>query len=180
MSDFTYGNLIRSENKELAKQYLAPDAYLINLNSKWVCMLSEDDKYFTEISDKTFSDNILELSTHIPILFFAHPEDHGFGYAILKDKKKISTLYVNYESDSWESIFSDINTENFKLFGYSDSQIKALDDLLADANCEENMWNISDSFMEILELEQMSFVSWDYISRDEEDGEDIFTIIAKG
>lgn len=182
MSDFTYGNLIRSEDTELAKKYLPPDSYLIKLNSKWVCMLSEDDKYFNEMSNKTFSANILELSTHIPILFFAHPEDHGFGYAILKDKQKISTLYVDYEADSLVSAFSNINTENFKLFGYSDSQISALNGLLTDECSEEDIWNMADGFMDILGLQQMSFVAWDYIRGDEEDGveEDIFAIIAKG
>jgi len=99
MSDFTYVNLISFKDKEIAKKCVDTGEYLLYLNEKWSLFLTKYDDKFNNKGEKLFSASIMKLSEKTPILFFIHPEDHGFGFSILHKKKTLCSFFLNYEND---------------------------------------------------------------------------------
>jgi hypothetical protein len=177
MSDFTFASLILSKDVEIAKEYLASQNYLLEFNEKWICLLADD---YDNISE-----NVIALSEKTPVLFFAHPEDHGFGYTIIHGRKEVSSLYIEYEFDDdlavdardeyVSRIFENMKLDYFKLFEYSETAIAELGKLLTTDNLENDIWNMADEFMRILDINDLRFMSWNYVA----DNEENYPIIAK-
>lgn len=96
MSDFSYANFILSKDIEIAKEFLEPNAFLLDFNDKWGCLLTETDNKFQTIANKSFSKEVMGLSEKTPVLYFGVLGGEGFGFAILHNKKIISGLDVDY------------------------------------------------------------------------------------
>jgi len=96
MSDFTYANLILTKDVELTKGYLETGKYLCEFNDKWSLLLTSEDSFFDSRGDLNVKDWFYALSEKIPILYFHHPEDHGFGFSILHNRKCVSSLLIEY------------------------------------------------------------------------------------
>lgn len=91
----TAGNWINSKYQEVAKQYLEPGGYLVEVNEKWSCIVQKGDEYIKKISIKNFSSNLLELSMLIPVMFlYGHP-DTTFNFAIFSKKEIVSRFRLN-------------------------------------------------------------------------------------
>jgi len=213
MSDFTCANLILLKDVEIAKKYLEPNSYLIELNKKWVCLLTENDLSYNDVGGKTFSDDIIALSEEAPVLFFINAEDHGAEYNILHKGKSLGSLSIQHDLipnsaieiasemhgdeegfEKWMNApeefdklaieknreyisqnFSDLNLEGFKVFGFPDSVIDELKELLTAANFLDMPSRMCRTLMTILELRELCFVSWHYASKDDR----AYSIIAK-
>ena len=96
MSDYTWGVLFLKPNLRPVEQqiqgFVLP--FIVReLNDKWGALFVEGDKYeYPPVSPK-----ILEISREIPLLFFQHPEDHGWGYALCNGGAVIALLWVAYD-----------------------------------------------------------------------------------
>lgn len=98
MSDFSSGILIRPAHKEIALKYLEDDTYLIKLNDAWLCRLSGND--FCDMTEENYSEAVLNLSAHIPLMHIMSAEDHGFELGILHNKKLVFHFRVDYGVES--------------------------------------------------------------------------------
>jgi|GEM_PF-2823451 len=203
MSDFTYVNLILTKDVDIAKKHLEDsEVYMLNISDKWSCILTENDEreydFGEYLQEEPFSDELLSLSEKIPIFYLSHPEDHGFGYSILHNGKVVSSFDIGYgieeelpadnRNEGISKVFSKVNPENFKLFGYSEEVINQLKRLLKPENIPgtDDFWKdfykelLNDTyvlstwqampsiFMKILDIENVTFISWDYVDSDPE------------
>lgn len=98
MSDFSSGIMINETFKELAKKYSEENTYLIKLDDAWLCRLSEND--FCEMVAESYSEAVLNLSNHIPLMHIINAEDHGFELSILHNKKVCFHFQVNYDVEN--------------------------------------------------------------------------------
>jgi len=96
MSVFAFTNLILSKNEQTAELYLDSNENLEQLNSKWVCFQTDNDKSIDVTNGKGFAQTVKELSERIPVLYFTYAEDHGLGYVILHDRKPVSTFHFDW------------------------------------------------------------------------------------
>lgn len=184
MSEYTYGNLVRMKYKDICNQYVNSQTRIITLNPSWICLVMEQDKYFmNDIDKRPIANNLIELSKQAPILFFAYPEDHGFGFSILHDGKTVNSFYLDYMGfDKPSPVPSDfqstnrtdksikqanVNVEAFRLFECSDKQIEELANLLNIELRGDDLYTIPNKFKRLLDLQEMEFVSWDYVQRDD-------------
>ncbi|MFC0212031.1 hypothetical protein ACFFK0_06115 [Paenibacillus chartarius] len=105
MSEFTYGNLIRFENKTLLLKYLSAGTPYIQLNDEWLAFFTEED------GEQRSSDFVKKLSEHCPILYFYNLEDHFWGFEILHQGDLMSSCHFSYDLES-ELLF-DIARDRF-------------------------------------------------------------------
>ena len=100
MSSFAYGNLVLSKNQELVEIGKAENCYIVSLNAKWVCYLTPNDMAVADcISAEHFGKDVLEISQKTPVLYFFHPEDHGWGFGVVENGQVTSSFSMDYESD---------------------------------------------------------------------------------
>ena len=178
-SGFTYLNLILTNNKEIIKEYLEQYTYLVNYSNKWVCLLTEFDSRFDGMSVDSFTEKTKELSEKIPILYFAKQDGEGFRFSILYHKQIISSLNAGFNYTDYlptDEFFSDINLDNFSLFGISQKKIYDLSILLTPENFQNKESSVYEDFLKILDIGELIFTSWDSII----DNESIYSIVAKG
>jgi len=165
MSDFTYANLILAKNTEIAKAHLEKGAYLLDYD-RWACVLNPNNTQAVALSDK------------IPVLYYAHAEDHGMEFAILQHGKTVSSFCVYWEQKTTDKLFSNINAENFGLFDFSQAEISQIKALLSPQNAadSEDIFSMVQELILMLGLEELEFVAWDYVTGNEEH----YAVIAKG
>ncbi|GLC83286.1 hypothetical protein [Lacrimispora brassicae] len=99
MSEFSSGIMIQTCHKENVLKYMEKNTYLIQLNDLWLCRLSESD-LCNHISEADYSEAVLNLSEHIPLMHIVNAEDHGFELGILHRKKLAFTFGINYGVES--------------------------------------------------------------------------------
>jgi len=87
MSEFTSGNLVL--NKHFTKVAGYNPKYHKEVNDKWCVFYMEGDH----------ESDITNISKEVPILYFYNFEDHGWGYSIIHDCKKISAFDFSYEKE---------------------------------------------------------------------------------
>ena len=95
MSEFSSGIMIRICHKDIALKYMEDNTYLIQLNDFWLCRLSEND-FSNHLSERNYSEAVLNLSEHIPLMHIVNAEDHGFGLGILHHKNLVFNFGVDY------------------------------------------------------------------------------------
>lgn len=176
MSEYTYGNLVMAKHKAICEQYIDSKTRMLELNEKWVCLVNEQDKYFpNDIGSRDVPTNLNELSKQIPILYFAYPEDHGFGFSVLHNGNTFSPYYLNFMAfdcvpalQIYQQLRDSLDIEALRLFECTNEQIQALNVLFElEASDERYCHEIPSKFKQILDINEMSFVSWDYINYDE-------------
>ncbi|AZN39916.1 hypothetical protein [Paenibacillus albus] len=171
MSEFTYGNIIRSVDKTKLLEILPTGTPTLKLNEDWIAFFTSEDGEFVA------SKQLKALSENCPILYFTNLEDHGWGFEIFHRGEVVSNLEVLYElmdeefdeiMDEYDEVEASIlegymnqnpDAEAFKLFGLSDEQIKCIEELLAGnlAFGEEEFVAV-ERFKELLGIEEMSWI----------------------
>lgn len=106
MSEFSSGIMIQTCHKDIALNYMGNKTYLIQLNDYWLCRLSENDD--------DYSEKVLNLSEHIPLLHVINAEDHCFILHILYHKKNYFSFSILYYFET-EFAFDLVE----KLYGYT-------------------------------------------------------------
>lgn len=94
MSEFTASILFKSADKKQITGHLleAPCRYkTLNLNERWQAFYLED-AFLQQESTRKFLLGI----TGIPLLYFLHAADHGWGYSIYFNKKIICNALLDY------------------------------------------------------------------------------------
>jgi hypothetical protein len=95
MSEFTEGILFLSENVSV----IEPEAHIFQpfliqqLNDKWTGLFREYSNIFQ------LKEGLKQLSNRVPLLYFQHPADHGWGYNIFTEGQEVASVYVSYELD---------------------------------------------------------------------------------
>lgn len=95
MSEFTSGILYRSKDINRVAKYLleAPCSYKTHtLNERWNVFCLEDS-FLQQASTRKF---LLEI-TEVPLLYFLHAGDHGWGYSIYYNKEMTCHVLLDYE-----------------------------------------------------------------------------------
>ncbi|TYP71987.1 hypothetical protein [Paenibacillus methanolicus] len=112
MSEFTYGNIIRTEDKAIIFKHLSSGTPYIELNDRWLAFFTKED------GEQRSSDLVEELSIHCPVLYFYNLEDHFWGFEILNQGEFISSFHFSYELEG--ELEYDIASERYPdvdLFG---------------------------------------------------------------
>lgn len=94
MSEFTSGILYRSKDINRIAKYLleAPCHYKTHtLNEGWNVFCLEDS-FLQQESTRKF---LLEI-TEVPLLYFLHAGDHGWGYSIYSNKEMTCHVLLDY------------------------------------------------------------------------------------
>jgi hypothetical protein len=96
MSEFTYGTLFLTENRrkiqQAAQSYSYP--YIIKkLNRKWTGFFSKATDYWEQAGRFW----LLETSLHVPLLYLADAEDHGWTYRVIQRGLVRAEVNVDYE-----------------------------------------------------------------------------------
>jgi len=99
MSEFSSGIMIQSCHKNTALKFMEEGTELIQLNDSWLCMLSESD-YCNDIAETNYTEEVLNLSEHIPLLNIVNAEDHEFMLGILYHKKLVFNFGIEYDVES--------------------------------------------------------------------------------
>lgn len=89
MSEFSSGIMLRACHKDIALKYMEDNSCLIQLNDFWLCRLSENGSI-------NYSEEVLNLSEHIPLLYISNAEDYGFLLEILHHKKESFIFSIPY------------------------------------------------------------------------------------
>lgn len=161
MSEFSFGNLVRNRHREVCEELLNDELHMKDLNENWFCLLTPKDILFDLTKSKVpATPAITELSKKVPILFFAHPEDHGFGFAVFEGGNVVGSYYIDFQA--FEKTPDVVDIELFKKFDCTDEQLRKLDSLLNSDDWIEDLFEFPGKFMRILGIQDMSFVSWDY------------------
>lgn len=98
MSEFTAGVLFLKPNLTRVQQQMQgfPLPFLVReLNDTWGVLFVEGDNY----ENPPVQPKLLEMSHAFPLLFFQHPEDHGWGYAVYVKGALVAWLYTSYSLD---------------------------------------------------------------------------------
>ncbi|WP_139999798.1 hypothetical protein [Paenibacillus paridis] len=95
MSEFTSGSLVMNKHRKAIEDF---NPTLIKpLNDKWSVFFTKG----TEVSG-TYPEDIIKMTTSLPILYFYNFEDHGWGFTILYQSRVISAFDYSYEADAIE------------------------------------------------------------------------------
>ncbi|MDQ0888658.1 hypothetical protein QFZ81_003746 [Paenibacillus sp. V4I9] len=94
MSEFTFGNIVRTVNRSIICENLPSGTPIMQLNEEWLAFFTEND------GEQRSSDLAEEISKHCPILYFYNLEDHCWGYEILNGGDVLSTFHFSYELES--------------------------------------------------------------------------------
>lgn len=95
MSEFTSGILYKSRDTDQVAKYLleVPCQYKIStLNKGWNVFCLEDG-FLQQESTRKFLLGI----TEVPLLYFLHAEDHGWGYSIYFNNEMTCNVLLDYE-----------------------------------------------------------------------------------
>ncbi|MBB3111814.1 hypothetical protein FHS18_003882 [Paenibacillus phyllosphaerae] len=172
MSEFTYGNIIRTADKAKLIEHLPSGTPLLPLGENWLAFFTTED------GELGASEELEALSAHCPVLYFFHLEDHGWGFEIHHQGEIVSNLQVIYEligEDLGELLdmndqpleLEDYENQNpdaeaFKLFGLDDAKIAAIQELLAgDLTFDEDDFVAVEQFKALLGIEAMSWIRYD-------------------
>lgn len=174
MSEFTYGNIIRTDDKPKLVEHLPSGTPTLQLNEEWVAFFTTGDGEFVA------SQQLGTLSEHCPILYFTNLEDHGWGFEIFHKGEVVSNLQVMY--DLMDGEVEELLTEHgeeaihmlsgflnqrpsaeaFRLFGLKDEQIEAIEALLAgNLAFDEDEFVAVENFKELLGIKEMSWVRYE-------------------
>jgi hypothetical protein len=189
MSAFSSGIIINSSNRDIALKFKEANTYLVKLNDSWLCRLSENN--FCKMTVESYTEAVLDMSEHIPLLHLQNAEDHGFEMSILHDRELIFKFNIEYAIE-------DIFLFNIGKELYGDDYIDVMQESDVQERIQKEMQNryheiekiktaltipnyksdgigfqmIRDLF-DALEIENFSFISYHYVSQDE----DIFDIV---
>jgi hypothetical protein len=95
MSEFTSGSLVLNKHRKAIEDF--NPIFIKPLNDKWSVFFTEG----TEVSD-TYPEDIIKMTTSVPILYFYNFEDHGWGFTILYQSRVVSAFDYSYEEDQIE------------------------------------------------------------------------------
>ncbi|BFT72536.1 hypothetical protein [Paenibacillus sp. P36] len=85
MSEFTAGSLIRNSYLDTVQQH--NPLIVKELNEQWSVFITSG----TGISEMAPTD-VMEISKHLPVLYFYNFEDHGWGFTLLHQGEAVSAL----------------------------------------------------------------------------------------
>lgn len=122
MSEFTSGNILLSEAREVVRAHARKGSGIVQLNDKFIAYITEDIYI-----DEQVPGYIVELSRETPVLYFYNFGDHHWGYRLLVQGKEEASIHISYEFE--EEITYEIAEER-----YPD---KAFDELFSDGFMEE-------------------------------------------
>lgn len=181
MSEFTYGNIIRTVDKPKLAENLTTGTPTLNLSEEWTAFFTSEDGEFEA------SQQLTTLSEHCPIMYFTNLEDHGWGFEIFHKGEVISNLQVFYElmdsevnepigeyEDMESSVLDGYMKQNprpeaFSIFGLKEEQIKSIEELLAgNLAFDDEEFVAVEKFKEILGIEEMSWVRYERTDEREE------------
>lgn len=174
MSEFTYGNIIRTVDQTKLVEHLPTGTPTLKLSEDWLAFFTQGDGEFV-------APQLLEtLSAHCPILYFTHLEDHGWGFDIFDKGEAISSLQVLYElmddegdellDEAEEADASVLNgymkqrprAEDFSVFELEKEQIKSLEQLFAgNLAFDEEEFVAVETFKELLGIQEMSWIRYE-------------------
>ncbi|WP_219838392.1 hypothetical protein [Paenibacillus sp. R14(2021)] len=174
MSEFTYGNIIRTVDQPKLIEKLPAGTPMLKLSEKWLAFFTSEDGEFAA------SQQLKTLSAHCPILYFTNLEDHGWGFEILQGGEVVSNLQVLYElmdgdieelMDEYGEVGASVlegymnqnpQAEAFRVFELREEQIKAIEELLAgNLSFGEEDFIAVEKFKELLGIEEMSWIRYD-------------------
>ena len=95
MSEFTSGLLFLSRAISQVKPLLPsnPDSYFLEpLNDKWTGLYLAD----AWLQQPATLQLVLDISQHVPLLYFQNAEDHGWGYRVFCEGREVASFYNNY------------------------------------------------------------------------------------
>jgi hypothetical protein len=178
MSEFTYGNIIRSEDKDRLVPHLPPSTPTLRLSEEWFAFFTPND------GESMASKQVEHWSMHCPILYFTFLEDHGWSYDIFNNGEVVSNLKVVYGMTEEEAkalmeefgenvlagyLNQNPDAEAFRLFGLGDDRIDAIRALLSSLSSgEANEFEAAESFKELLGIEEMSWIRFERVENHEE------------
>ena len=96
MSEFSDGVLFLKKHTDMARsalQSLNKPYRLKEINQQWSAVFVEEANPKVD----PLRGWMIEQSSSFPILFFEHPEDHGWGYRVFYDGEETASLFVSYE-----------------------------------------------------------------------------------
>lgn len=191
MSEFTYGNIIRAEDKLTLFKYLSTGTPYMHLNQNWVAFFTDGD------GEQRSSDIVETISMHCPILYFYNLEDHCWGYEILYQGELMSYLHFSYGLEEelafditqerypdmeritiYEEIiaelenpevmereirkhFESVDVHDFKLFGVGEETVEGLKQLLRAETYLDGQIDAVDRFKEMLNINEMSWIRYE-------------------
>ncbi|MGO4545319.1 hypothetical protein AB4Z29_10995 [Paenibacillus sp. 2TAB23] len=174
MSEFTYGNIIRTVDKPKLVENLSTGTPTLKLSEEWIAFFTSEDGEFVA------SQQLKTLSAHCPILYFTNLEDHGWGFEIFHKGEVISNLQVFYElmdreveelMEEYEEVESSVldgymkqnpRPEAFRVFGLKEEQIKSIEELLAgNLAFDDEEFAAVERFKELLGIEEMSWIRYE-------------------
>lgn len=181
MSEFTYGNIIRTVDKTKLVEYLPTGTPTLKLSEDWFAFFTPEDGEFV-------ASQLLEtLSAHCPILYFTNLEDHGWGFEIFYKGEVVSNLQVLYELmdgeveellDEYEEADASVlggymkqnpRAEAFRVFELKKEQIKSIEELFAgNLAFDENEVVAVEKFKELLGIQEMSWIRYERTEGQEE------------
>ncbi len=97
MSEFTDGILFLARHLPQAEEVVSTigQPYILrSLTDKWGVIFPNMDNMLRE----EFRSWLMKASERLPLLFFEHPEDHGWGYQVFNGGKQTASLHVSYET----------------------------------------------------------------------------------
>ena len=103
--------------------------------------------------------------------------DEGFD-KWMKDFDKFEDLALERRQEYISKLFFEIHPENFSLFGFPSDDIAKINETLnpKSVSTESDITVMINALIAILGLEEFTFVSWDYVKKQEK----AYPIIAKG
>ncbi|WP_138753889.1 hypothetical protein [Paenibacillus sinopodophylli] len=176
MSEFTYGNIVRTVDKTKLVEHLPKDTPTLKLSEDWFAFFTPEDGEF--VSPKLLK----TLSSHCPILYFSNLEDHGWSFEILYEGEVLSSLQVMYEFmddddeknellDEYEKAYDFVldeyiqqnpSAEAFRVFELTNEQIKSIEELLAgNLTFDDEDFVAVETFKELLGIQEMSWIRYD-------------------
>lgn len=164
MSEFTYGNLIRTADKTKLVEYLPTGTPTLKLSEDWFAFFTSEDGEFIA------SQQLETLSTHCPILYFTNLEDHGWGFEIYYKGEVVSNLHYEYgeedevllyEYEEAETLVQNPDAGPFRVFGLNEEQIKSIEQLLAGNLALNGEEFTVEKFKELLGIEKMSWIRYE-------------------
>lgn len=98
MSSFSSGNLFRLEHLAVARQLMQPDSYIVECGDSWGAYLTKHEGWPPPLSGShVFPPDLLRMSAAFPLLLWSHPQDYGWGFALLSGGQVISSMNLDYE-----------------------------------------------------------------------------------